>query len=82
MKVSLHLIEDVLRSASQHNGAGSWGFALDKVREILITDFSNVEKSAFSSDVRLLDLFGPIDDLGSRNSGDSDIVGFSNSSDA
>lgn len=82
MEVPLHFIEDILGGASQENGAGSWRLALDEVREVLVTNLPDIEQTALSSNIGLLNLLGPVNNLSTGDSGDSDIIGFPDSSDA
>ena len=82
MEVSFHFVEDVLGGASEDNGTGGGSFALDEEGEVVVADFADVEQSALCSDIGFLDLFGSVDNFGAGYSGDSDVVGFSDTADA
>lgn len=79
MEISLHLVKHIFRSAPQHDGTGSRGFALHEVGKILVTNFSDIKQPALSSHVGLLNFLRSVDNLGIRDPSDSDIVSFSDS---
>jgi len=81
LEVSLDLIKDVLGTSSKKDGTGLGVLALQEVGEVLVSDLSYLEKSAFESDIGFLDLVGSVDDLGSGDSGNTLVVGLSDSSD-
>lgn len=82
VEVSFHFVEDVLGGASEDDGTGGGSFALDEEGEVVVADFADVEQSALCSDIGFLDLFGSVDNFGAGYSGDSDVVGFSDTADA
>jgi hypothetical protein len=82
MQVSLHLIEHILGSSPQQNGAGSGCITVQEVREIVIAQLPNFKELALRADVTLLDLLRPVHDLGARHPRDSDVVGFADTPDA
>lgn len=81
LQVPLDLIENVLGATSQENGACLGVLALNEVREVLVTDLLDLKKSAFGTDVGLLDLVGSVDNLSAGDSSHSLVVGLSDSSD-
>jgi len=81
MKVSLHLIENIFGGSSQKNGTGCWVLALNKIGEIVITNFPDIKKTAFSPNIWLLNFLRSIDNFSTWDSGYSDVVCFSYSSD-
>lgn len=74
MEVPLHLVQDVLRGASEEHTAGTGCLALEEEGEVLITDLLDLEESALLTDIALLDLVGSIDDLGTCDTGDPVVV--------
>lgn len=77
MEVTFHFIENILRCTTEDDGAGSRGLALNEVGEVVITDFADVEKAALSTHIRLLELLGPVDNLSTRNTSNTNIISLS-----
>ena len=78
-EVSLDLVEHILGSSSEDDGASLWVFALSKETEIIVSNLVNLEEATFSSDVGLLDLLWSVDNGGTSDSGDSVVIGLSDS---
>jgi len=65
MQVSLDLIEDILGGTSENDGASGWVLAFLEEGEIVITDLLDLEDSALCSNIRFLELLGPVNNGGS-----------------
>jgi hypothetical protein len=51
VKVSLDLVEDILRGSSEEDGASLGVLAFSHESEVVITDFLDLEETAFSTDI-------------------------------
>jgi len=80
LKVTLDLVKDILGGTSEENGASLGLNALSHEGEVIVTDFLDLEETAVSSNIGLLELLGSVADSGTRGSGDSVVIGLSKSS--
>lgn len=81
VEVSFHFVEDVLGGTSQNDGTSFGVFAFGHESEVFITNKLNFEQTALLTNIRFLDFFRSVDDGSTRNSGNSIVIGLSDSSD-
>ena len=81
LQVALNFVEHVLGAASQENGTGFGVLALQEVSEVFVANFAHTEKSGLRTDVALLDFIGSVDDLSASDTGNTLIVGLTDTSD-
>lgn len=81
VEVSLHFVEDILAAAAQNNAASLRLLALSHEGKILVSNLLDFEETAALADVFFLKFLGTVNDLGSSDSRNTHVVGFSDSSD-
>ena len=75
LKVALDFVENVLRGTAEDNRASVGLDALSEEREVVVTDLVDLEKSAVSSDIGFLELFGAVNNGGSGGAGNTVVIG-------
>lgn len=68
MEVSFDLIEDILGGTSEDDGASLWLLALSHEGEVVISNFLDLEISAVSSDIGLLNFLWSVKNGGTCDS--------------
>ena len=81
LEIPLEFVEGVLAASSEQNGAGLGLSAFQKVGEVVIPYFLDLEQTTIQTDIRVLQLFGPVADGGSCDPGYSVVVGLPGSPD-
>jgi len=81
VKVALNFVEDILRGSSEDDRASLGCLALSHEGEILVSDFLNLEEAAVSADIGILELLGSVGNSGTRDTGNSVVVGLTDTSD-
>ncbi len=76
-----HLALSDFEITSENDAAGGVFFTFGEISEIFIANFIDFKQSAFFSYIWFLNFFRSVDDFGSWDSGDSVVIGFSDSSD-
>lgn len=80
MEVSLDLVKDIFRGTSEDDRASLWVFAVSNEREVIISNFLNLEIGGVSTNIFLFELFWSVDNSGTSDSCDSIVIGLSDSS--
>jgi hypothetical protein len=76
LEVALNFVEDILRCTTEDNRASVGLLALGKEREIVVTDFVDLEKCAVLSNIRLLDFFRAVDNGGTSGTSNTVVISF------
>merc|ERR1712007_74650 len=66
LEVPLNFHQDIFASPPEENCAGFGVLALREEGKVLITELLDLEESALSANITLLQLFSPVDDLSSN----------------
>lgn len=74
LKVPLDLVDDVLGRAAEKDSASLGVLALSEEGEVLVANLLDLEKSALSSNVGLLEVVDTVHDGRTRGSGDTVVV--------
>jgi len=82
VEVSLDLVKDIFGGTSKDDGASFWVLAIGHVGEVIVTEFLDLEFSAVGTDIFLLELFWSVANGSTTDSGDSVVIGLSDSSNA
>lgn len=77
LEVPLDLVDDVLGGAAEKDSASLGVLALSEEGEVLVANLLDLEKSALSSNVGLLEVVDPVHDGRTRGSGDTVVIGLS-----
>lgn len=81
-QISVNLVEDVFRRTSEEDGAGFGVFALGKEGEVFVANLLDLEKSAGSSYIGVLEILDSVDDCCASGSGDSVGIGLADSAES
>jgi hypothetical protein len=80
-QVSINLVQDIFRRASQENSACFRVFALGNEGKVFVADFLNLKESA-SSYIRFGEIVNSVDDCCAGGAGNSVVVCLSNSAES
>jgi len=82
MEIPFHLIKDIFGGSSEDNGAGSGSFAINKISEVIISNFANIKKTTLGTNITLLYLFGSVYNFCPGDTCYTYVICFTDSSDA
>lgn len=74
LKVPLNFVDNVLRRSPEKNSASLGVLAFPHEGKIFVSDLLNLEETALSSHIGLLEVIDPVDDRGASGTGDSVVV--------
>merc|ERR1711990_81788 len=81
LQVPLHLVQDVLASPAEKDGASFWVLALLNEGEVLVSNLPDLKETSPSSNVLLSDLICPVDDCRPAGASNPQVVRLSQSPD-
>lgn len=82
LEVTLDLVEDVLRGATQKDGAGLGRLAFPHEGEVFISDLFDLKQTALGTNVGFLDIVHAVDDRCASGSGNTVVVRLSHTAES
>ena len=76
LRVALNFVEDIFGGTTKDNRASVRLLALGEEREIVVTDFVDLEKCAVLSNIRFLDFFRAVDNGGTSCTSNTVVISF------